>query len=131
MRKYKIPSVVCASLALFALNANAVTYTDYTVDVDVEFVQNNGDKNTFISNLTINGLWSLNGANRKTNMTFNGTQTLGGTGELAMTDSTNNRLLGDGANTLTVDTALTIRGAGRIAKLADLVNNGSILAQGT
>jgi len=130
MKKSRLLGVVCTYLSIVSLNANATTYDNFTVILGSEFIHDNGDLHTIINNLTINGQWSQNGAGSSTDMFFDGTQTLGGTGELIMSDSVNNRLLGNVSTTLTVGSDLTIRGAGKTLNLPDLINNGSILAQG-
>ena len=129
MRKSQMLGAVCAYVAIVSLNSNAATFDNFTVISGNDIIQGNGVTHTIINNLTINGRWFQNGVGSSTDMIFNGTQTLGGTGELIMSDSINNRLLGDGSNTLTVGTDLTIRGAGKTLNLPDLINNGSILAQ--
>ena len=130
MNKSSLLRAMCAYLAMVSLNSNAATFDNFTVVSDSEIIQLNSVSHTIINDLTIDGKWFLSGTGSSTDMNFNGTQTLGGIGELIMSDSINNRLLGDASNTLTVGTDLTIRGAGKTLNLPDLINNGSILAQG-
>jgi len=131
MKKSSLLGAVCAYLAIVSLNSNAATFDNFTVISGSEIIQGNSVSHTIINDLTIDGRWFLSSTGSSTDMIFNGTQTLGGTGELIMSDNINNRLLGDNSSTLTVDADLTIRGAGKTLNLLDLINNGSILAQGT
>ena len=130
MKKSSLLGAVCAYLAIVSLNSNAATFDNFTVISGSEIIQGNSVSHTIINDLTIDGRWFLSSTGSSTDMIFNGTQTLGGTGELIMSDNINNRLLGDNSSTLTVDADLTIRGAGKTLNLLDLINNGSILAQG-
>ncbi len=123
--------IACTIFTSLSFNTNAATFSNFTVQVGNDQVTANGTSDTISSNLTINGRWFLGGTSSSTDMIFNGTQTLGGTGELIMSDSSNNRWLGDTANTITVGSGLTVRGAGNIGlNLPNIVNNGQILAQG-
>ena len=124
--------ITCTIFSSLSFNTNAAVFNNFTVQVGNNQVTANGTSDTIINNLTINGRWFLDATSGSSNtdLIFNGTQTVGGTGELIMSDNANNRLRGDGVNALTVGTNLTLRGSGKTFNLPGLINNGSILAQG-
>ena len=99
---------------------SATNLTNVTLDGDVR--QANDDDTTVTGGLTNNGTWQLNSTGSATQATFNGSTTLGGTGEIVMSDNVNNRIRTGG--TLTQAAGHTIRGAGA------LLNNtgGTIIA---
>ncbi|MCP4043393.1 MAG: hypothetical protein GY731_15800, partial [Gammaproteobacteria bacterium] len=91
--------------------------------------QANNTTNTFTSGLTVNGAWNLNSAGSLTNMIFSGAQTIDGSGAIALSDHTQNRIYSGGNNLLTVDNGMTIRGAGQIGlSITSLLNKGAITA---
>jgi hypothetical protein len=85
--------------------------------------------NRFTHGLTVNGTWNLKSTGTATAMTFNGTQAIEGVGEIVLTDNVNNRIFGDGANVLSVDTDIVIRGSGGVGANATLDNTGAIVAE--
>jgi len=132
MEKSRLLGVVCTCFTIASFNANAATFDNFTVIPGNEIIQGNGVSNTIINNLTVNGRWFLGATSSSTDLVFLGTQTVGGTGEIVMSDSPSNRWLGDAANTITVGSGLTVRGAGRIGlNLPAIINNGTFLAQGS
>ena len=98
--------------------------------VNGDSVQQNGFDSTFVNGVTNNGTWSLNSTGSDNFMQFLGNQTLGGNGEVALSDRTTNRLIGNGAQ-LTIGANQTVRGSGQIgANTLSLVNQGTINANG-
>jgi hypothetical protein len=86
------------------------------------------DNNQFVriqNGLTNHGTWNMDAAGNLTRLTFEGAQTLGGTGSLVLSNSPNNQIHTDGT-TLTQGAGHTIRGAGRL-----LENSGGMINQGT
>ncbi len=86
-------------------------------------------QNGFVNDGTV----SMNSAGGATDLEFVGTQTLGGSGEVVMSDSSQNRIfVDDAADTLTIGANQVIRGAGQIGlNVGGTVNNGEIRQQGT
>lgn len=86
---------------------------------------------TVLDGLTNNGLWSLGATASYTYLTFSGSQTLGGAGELVLSDRIYNMVRTDSGQTLTHGADHTLRGAGFLMNNSgNLVNDGVILAQG-
>jgi len=92
----------------------------------------NGAAVTLTDGIVNRGRWLLNGGGITTTLTFSGDQTLGGSGELVLTDSTYNRVaMAATSQTLTHGSGHTIRGAGYLLNnTGDLDNYGTILAVG-
>jgi len=112
-----------------SITANANTFN--TVTLNGTLTQINGADNNFTNGVTINGSWNLGSTNASTDMTFTGSQTIGGTGEIVLSNNGNNRIFSNG-NTITVDTNATIRGAGQIGlNQTSLINKGTITADQT
>ena len=76
---------------------SAMTLTNVTLDGDVR--QANDDDVIVTGGLTNNGTWQLNSTGSATQATFNGSITLGGTGEIVMSDNVNNRIRSGGTLT--------------------------------
>ena len=79
-----------------------------------------------------NGTINVNSLGNLTDVIFDGTQTLEGTGEIVMSQNGNNRVIVNAnTNVLTLNANQTIRGAGQVlANAGGFVNNGEILQQG-
>ncbi|MEQ8232827.1 MAG: hypothetical protein RKL32_14040, partial [Gammaproteobacteria bacterium] len=104
------------------------TLNGMTVNGDV--LQANGINNTITGGLMLNGTWTLDSTGAFTDLFFNGTQTLGGTGTLVLGDAELNRLVNNNTVT-TIGSDVTVRGAGRLLdNSGGLVNLGTILAEG-
>ncbi|HWB10108.1 MAG TPA: DUF4214 domain-containing protein [Pirellulales bacterium] len=102
---------------------------------DLDFTQDFGDSVTIVDGLTLNGTATFGSAAlHYGQMTFSGSQTLGGTGSIALVTSGNNLLfVSDASTTLTIGPSITIHGsAGRIDGPAttSIVNEGTITAEG-
>jgi len=83
-----------------------------------------------INGVTNDAVWNLNSSLSSTDVTFSGDTTLGGTGQIVMSDSAQNRLLSNGS-TLTHLAGHTIRGAGQLlANSGGMINQGTIIAEG-
>lgn len=79
------------------------------------------------------GTWNLDANVSSTQLRFDGTQTIGGTGEFVLSDSSAN-VIRSNANTdiLTLAGTQTIRGAGALqSNIGGFVNDGAIRQQGT
>ena len=87
--------------------------------------QANGFDAEINGGLTNNGTWNMNSTGSMTDLTFAGGITLGGNGEVVMSDQSNNRFLTNNT-TLTQAANHTIKGAGQL-----LVNTGGMVNQGT
>ena len=114
------------------VNANSSsTFEEVVLTAGSQVVQANGQAVTVKGGLTNNGTWSTGSAGSLTDLIFNGdAQTLGGTGELVLSDHSTNRVYTASAgHTLTQGENHSIRGAGQLGvNLANLVNQGTILA---
>jgi hypothetical protein len=95
-------------------------------------VQGNNQDATVSSGLTNNATWNMNGSSTSyTDITFNGDITLGGSGEIVMSNNWYNRLQTDGS-TLTQGAGHTIRGAGQLLfNTGGMINQGTLVAEGT
>lgn len=92
-----------------------------------DIVQVNAEDIRIRNGIINDGTWSLNSTGATTDIQFLGSQTVGGTGEIVMSDNLQNRIfLSSNADTLTVGADQTIRGAGRF-----LLNAGAAVNQGT
>ena len=96
-------------------------------DVTIASTVNQGDGFDAEINvgLTNNGTWNMNSTGGNTDLTFAGGITLGGNGEVVMSDQSKNRFLTNNT-TLTQAANHTIKGAGQL-----LVNTGGMVNQGT
>ncbi len=103
--------------------AGGATFTNVTNTGAV--AQANGQPTTVTGTLTNNGTWSLNSTGANTDLTCFGGATLAGSGSIAMTNNTANRILTN--NTVCTNAAPhTIHGAGQL-----LVNTGGMVNKGT
>ncbi len=103
-----------------------------TLTAGTAFQQANNTTVTVVDGLVNDGVWHVGGFSINTNVSFEGAiTTLGGTGEMVLTNVSLNRLLATG-QVLTHGADHTIRGAGNLlANGGGMVNQGTILAQGT
>ena len=107
-----------------------------TVTAGTNLVQGNGFDTEIRNGITNNGTWELNATGSSNVISFDGSQTISGTGEIVMSDNFQNVITNSGAgaasNILTLDVGQTIRGAGQIQQnFGGFVNNGTILQQGS
>jgi len=79
--------------------------------------------------LTLNGQWNMNAGNA-TQLLFHGSETLTGDATINLSDSLNNIIRSNSGNDiLTIDTDVTIQGAGRLVNNSGgMINNGTIIA---
>ncbi len=115
---------------------NSLVLDGVTVTTGSNFVQNNNFDAVIRNGVANNGNWVLNSVGASTDINFNGSQTLSGTGEIVMSDNGGNRIVTGGAtvttDVVTVGADQTIRGAGQIlANQGGLVNDGTIRQQGS
>ncbi len=90
--------------------------------------QGNGFDAEINGGLTNNGTWNMNSTNASTDLTFADDITLGGGGEVLMSNNANNRILTNNT-TLTQAADHTIRGAGQLlVNTGGMVNQGAIIA---
>ncbi|MGB0630177.1 MAG: beta strand repeat-containing protein [Alphaproteobacteria bacterium] len=108
-------------------------FNNVTLTTGSDFVQVNGEDVRIRNGVTNNGTWSLNSTGSTTDMQFLGSQTIGGTGEIVMSDNVQNRIFtSTNADQITLAGTQTIRGAGQLLTNAGgFVNNGTILQQGS
>jgi hypothetical protein len=93
-------------------------------------VQANSKFSTITGGLTNNGTWNLNSLGSTTDLNFNGGITLSGSGEIVMSDNTQNRIITN-STLLTQAASHTIRGAGQLlANTGGMINNGTIIQEG-
>jgi hypothetical protein len=97
-----------------------------------DIVQANGEDLRIRNGITNDGTWSLNSTGGSTDVQFLGSQTIGGTGEIVMSDNILNRIfMSSNSDELTLASTQTIRGAGQVMLNAGgLTNQGTILQQG-
>ena len=113
-----------------SMTAKSSTFNGATINGDMDQV--NATSNTFVNGLTVNGSWNLNAAGNATDMFFNGAQTIDGSGEIVMSDTTNGRIYTSGNALLTLGADVTVRGAGQLGtNSTSILNQGTVLAQGT
>ena len=104
---------------------NGSIFEDVTSSATV--VQSNGRTVIIQNGLTNHGTWNIQSSGSTTPLSFaGGSQTIGGTGQIVLTDGVNNRITIGGGDTLTNGADHTIRGAGRL-----LVNSGGMMILGT
>ena len=99
-------------------------------DVTIASTVNQGDGFDAEINvgLTNNGTWNMNSTGGNTDLTFAGGITLGGNGEVVMSDQSKNRFLTNNT-TLTQAANHTIKGAGQLlVNIGGMVNQGTIIA---
>jgi hypothetical protein len=114
------------------LPQDGATLDGLTLDAGCVVTQANSGAVTSVSGLTNNGRWNLGAVSSYTYLIFSGSQTLGGTGELVLSDRIYNVVRPNSSQTLTHRAGHTIRGAGYLLdNHGDLLNEGAILAQGT
>lgn len=103
-----------------------------TLDAGCVVTQANAIVLTVTGGLENNGRWNIGAAGNYTYLKFDGSQTLGGTGELVLSDSKYNVVrCGAGGQTLTHAGGHTIRGCGYLLdNVGSLDNYGRILATG-
>tara|TARA_R110002110_G_scaffold411316_1_gene635572 strand:+ start:637 stop:4350 length:3714 start_codon:yes stop_codon:yes gene_type:complete len=103
-----------------------------TLTAGSDIVQINGEDLRIRDGMTNDGTWALNSTGSTTDIQFLGSQTLGGSGEIVMSDNIQNRIFAStNADVLTVGANQTIRGAGQILLNAGgVVNNGTVIADG-
>ncbi|MEM1166849.1 MAG: hypothetical protein AAGI30_11225 [Planctomycetota bacterium] len=108
-------------------------FTGVTVTAGSRVSQVQSQSAEIRNGLTNNGTWSItsdNDTNFTTVLSFVGSQTLDGTGEIVLNDDAHNQITSTNA-TLTVGSEQTIRGAGQLLQnLGGVINNGTILAEG-
>mgnify|MGYP006292815591 CR=1 FL=1 len=121
------------SAVLLDLNADVLSIE---IDAGDSLTHENGRSLTVNGNGALNdGTWTLDGSplsSAATELVFSGPQTLGGSGEVVMSDDAQNTLwAGSNSDALTHSASHTIRGAGRLlSNRGDLINNGTIRATG-
>ncbi|MGR8919142.1 MAG: hypothetical protein ACU85V_05945, partial [Gammaproteobacteria bacterium] len=109
---------------------SAINATLDGVTINGTLRQLNGNKTTVVNGVTNNGTWTLEGADADTYIQFNGAQTIGGSGEIVLGDSANNRIISNQAQ-ITIGAGQTIRGAGELGdNSASIVNQGTVRATG-
>jgi len=117
------------------LAGNGSDLTGVTLGAGVVVDQPNGDTVNVHSGLTNNGTWNLNsigGNTASTYLMFQGSQTLGGSGIVLMSDDPNN-IVRPAADTQTVThgASHTIQGAGQLlTNVGGMINHGTIRATG-
>jgi hypothetical protein len=107
------------------VNSSTLDSVSFSGDLDVQNAVTLSIANALTNNgtMTVNPTGNVSG----TQIVFNDTMTLGGTGEIVLSSSDARARIQTGPGTvLTIPTTQTIRGFGRIE--ADLVNNGLIRA---
>lgn len=103
-----------------------------TLDAGCVVTQANYVSVTVLDGLANDGAWNIGASINYTYLTFSGSQTLSGAGELVLSDSKFNLVQTGSGQTLTHASGHTIRGAGHLLYNAgNLVNEGVILAQGS
>ncbi len=123
------------SIRIDSFSASAPILDGVTVTSGSTIIQNNQFDATIRNGITNNGTWNLNGTSSTTEIFAFGSQTIGGTGEIVMSDSGVNRIVMTGATAATDIVTLganqTIRGSGAIlVGTGGFVNNGTIDATG-
>lgn len=109
---------------------NAPRLSNATITAGSVFSQSNNNDSIVENNVTNHGEWRLNSAGTVTDITFDGTQSILGTGKFVMGDNGNNRLLSSAGATVTHTASHTVEGSGKI--LVDtFVNQGTIRQTGT
>lgn len=99
-----------------------------TITLDANLNMNNNLSLQIEGGLTNNGTLNMNSIGNATNLIFIGDQSLGGTGEVVMTNNAQNRIYGSGA-TITHGAGHTIRGSGQLlVNLGGMINRGDIIA---
>ncbi|MCP5149805.1 MAG: choice-of-anchor D domain-containing protein [Ectothiorhodospiraceae bacterium] len=121
-------------LVMTGAGAGAATLDAVTLETAV--TQNDNVDVRVVNGLTNNATWSVNGSpfsGSFTDITFAGSQTLTGTGEIAFSADPQNRILVDAdATTLTQAAGHTIRGGGQLlAGTGAMVNQGAIVQEGS
>ena len=113
------------ALATFITSSNLDAVT-----INGDVTHNNNQTVDIFNGLTLNGTWNMNGAGNTTNLLFHGNHTLTGSGTVNLSNNASNTLRPNGGNdTLTIDTDVTIQGAGTlVANFGGMVNNGTIIA---
>ena len=112
--------------------ANGALLNGVATTAGTNIVLDNSHDLRITNGLANNGTINLNSTAALTDVFFQGTQTLTGTGEIVMGQNGGNRVIVNAnATVLTLDADQTIRGAGQIlANSGGFINEGQILQQG-
>jgi hypothetical protein len=90
-----------------------------TVSNGRTFTGLNGTTTNLVGTITNNGLIAEASTGGQTDFILDGNVTLTGNGTVQLSNSSNNRIYGNGSNSLTIDTNQTVAGAGQLG-----INNG-------
>ncbi|MEQ9459997.1 MAG: hypothetical protein RIG82_03480, partial [Phycisphaeraceae bacterium] len=111
----------------------ATTLDNITLDNASLTRVGNADTVTIANGLTNNGRLEVNGFNIPTTLSFDGSQTISGTGEIAYSNSSLNRLIASSGSTITNAAGHTISGVipTFLANDAGMINHGTIIVTTT
>jgi hypothetical protein len=108
---------------------DASTFSGLTISTGTTVEVDNGHSLTLKGSIVNNGLISLLAAGSATELKMDGAVTLGGSGNVTMTNSASNRIHGAAGSALTLGANQTISGAGEIGRdTMSFTNQGTVTA---